>query len=134
MSDFNRKVIREFRANAGRVGGVFEGMTLLLLHNRGAKTGLVRINPLATLKVGDEQIIAASNGGADTHPDWFHNLAANPDVIVELGEDKFTAVAEITQEPERTSLFNRLKEAYPGFAKYEAGTSRVIPVIKLKRE
>lgn len=133
MSDFNKKIIKEFRSNEGKVGGFFEGMTLLLVHTRGAKTGQLRINPVATLQVGEDQIIAASKAGADTHPDWYHNLIANPDVIVELGTEKFTARAEDTQEPERTELFNIIKETYPGFAEYEEKTSRVIPVIKLRK-
>ena len=133
MSDFNTKVIQEFRAIDGLVGGQFQGMTLLLLHNRGSRTGQLRINPLATIKVDENQIIAASFGGADNHPDWYHNLAANPEVIVELGKEKYIARAEITSEPERTELYNKLKGRYPGFADYEAKTSRVIPVIKLIR-
>jgi deazaflavin-dependent oxidoreductase (nitroreductase family) len=133
MSDFNQQVIKEFRANQGVVGGVFQNMTLLLVHTRGAKSGELRINPVATIRVGDDQIIAASKAGADTHPDWYHNLVVNPDVIVELGEEKYTAIAEITNEPERTTLYGKLKEKYPGFAEYETKTKRVIPVIKLKR-
>lgn len=133
MSDFNKKVIKEFRNNQGRVGGYFEGMTLLLVHTRGAKTRQLRINPVATIQVGEDQVIAASKAGADTHPDWYYNLLATPDVIVELGEEKFTARAEIAQEPERTELYAKMKQAYPGFAEYENKTSRVIPVIKLRK-
>ena len=133
MSDFNKKIIKEFRSNDGKVGGFFEGMTLLLVHTRGAKTGQLRINPVATIQVGEDQIIAASKAGADTHPDWYHNLIANPDVIIELGPEKFTARAEDTLEPKRTELYTKMKEAYPGFAEYEEKTSRVIPVIKLRK-
>ena len=133
MSDFNQQVIKEFRANQGKVGGFFENMTLLLVHTRGAKTKELRINPVATIQVGDEQIIAASKAGADTHPDWYHNLVADPNIIVELGDEKFTAAAEIAGEPERTTLYGMIKEEYPGFADYEKKTKRVIPVIKLKR-
>ncbi len=133
MSDFNKKIIKEFRANGGQVGGFFENMTLLLVHTRGAKTDQLRINPVATIKVNDAQIIAASKAGADSHPDWYHNLTANPDVIVELGEEKYTAKAEIATEPERTVLYDKMKEAYPRFAEYETRTNRVIPVVKLER-
>ena len=133
MSDFNKEIIKEFRANHGKVGGIFENMNLLLVHTRGAKTGNLRINPVATLQVEEHHIIAASKAGADSHPDWFHNLVADPEVIVELGEEKFTALAEVANEPERTVLYSNLKEQYPGFAEYEKKTSRVIPVIKLKR-
>ncbi|MEJ2448751.1 MAG: nitroreductase/quinone reductase family protein, partial [Anaerolineales bacterium] len=89
------------------------------------------INPLATIKVGETQVIAASNGGADRHPDWYYNLIAKPEVIIELGSNKYLAQAEITSEPERTELFEKIKTEYPGFADYEARTSRVIPVINL---
>jgi deazaflavin-dependent oxidoreductase (nitroreductase family) len=133
MSDFNQQVIKEFRANQGIVGGFFENMTLLLVHTRGAKSKELRINPVATIRVDDVQIIAASKAGADTHPDWYHNLVANPDVIVELGEEKYTAVAEVAGEPERTTLYGKIKDKYPGFADYEKKTKRVIPVVKLKR-
>lgn len=134
MSDYNKEIIKEFRTNAGRVGGFFENMTLLLLHTRGAKTGQLRINPTATIQVDDVQIIAASKAGADSHPDWYHNLVANPEVIIELGDQKFIARAEVTQEPERTTLYDKMKETYPGFAEYEIKTDRVIPVIKLNRD
>ena len=134
MSDFNEKVIREFRSNQGVVGGQFEGMTLLLLHTRGAKTGQPRVNPAATIQEGEAQIIAASKAGADSHPDWYYNLESNPDVTVELGPEKYPARAEITTEPERTRLYGKMKERYPGFAEYEQKTSRVIPVIKLYRK
>lgn len=133
MSDFNKKVIKEFRGNEGKVGGFFENMTLLLVHTKGAKTGQLRINPVATIQVGDHQVIAGSKAGADTHPDWYHNLIADPNVIVELGTETFTARAEVTREPERTELYNKMKAAYPGFAEYEEKTSRVIPVIKLRK-
>lgn len=134
MSDFNKKIIKEFRANDGRVGGSFEKMTLLLVHTRGAKTDQLRINPVATIRVDDAQIIAASKAGADSHPDWYHNLVANPNVIVELGKEKYTALAEVATEPERTVLYDQMKETYPGFAEYETRTKRVIPVVKLKKQ
>jgi deazaflavin-dependent oxidoreductase (nitroreductase family) len=133
MSDFNKKVIREFRTNDGKVGGRFKDMTLLLLHTRGAKTGQLRINPVATIQEGSVQVIAASKGGADVHPDWYYNLSANREVIIEIGKEKNLAWAEIVSEPERTELYAKLKKAYPGFADYETKTDRVIPVIKLSQ-
>src|ERR1051326_2650279 len=85
-ADPNQHVIDEFRANGGRVGGNFEGRTLLLLHHRGAKTGTERVNPLACQRLSDDAVaVFASKGGAPTHPDWFHNVVANPDVTVEIG-------------------------------------------------
>jgi deazaflavin-dependent oxidoreductase (nitroreductase family) len=134
MSEFNKKVIQEFRANGGTVGGVFENMALLLLHTSGAKTGEPRLNPTAYINEGEHLVIAASKAGADTHPDWYYNLLANPEVTVEVGDEKFSAVAESAQEPERTHLYDKLKQKYPGFADYEQKTKRVIPVIKLTRQ
>jgi deazaflavin-dependent oxidoreductase (nitroreductase family) len=133
VSDFNQKVIEEFRSNQGKVGGFFTNMNLLILHTTGAKTGQLRLNPTAYIEDGDRLVIAASKGGADTHPDWYYNLIANPDVIVEVGTEKFPAQAESASEPERTELYNKLKSIYPGFAEYEEKTSRVIPVITLVR-
>lgn len=134
MSDWNKKVIEEFRANQGKVGGNFENMTLLLLHTIGAKSGLSRLNPLAYTEDGDRLVIIASKGGADTHPDWYYNVVANPQVTVEVGTDKYDAVATVEEEPERTRLYDQMATKYPFFEKYRQGTSRVIPVITLKRE
>ena len=91
MSDWNKQVIEEFRANDGKVGGVFENVTLLLLHTVGARSGQPRINPVATIADGDRQVIIASKGGADTHPDWYYNVVANPQVEVELGTEWYSA-------------------------------------------
>src|SRR2546428_13770032 len=84
--DWNSGIIEEFRANEGRVAGPFEGRTLLLLHHKGARTGTLRVNPLAYQALADGTwAIFASKGGAPTNPDWYHNLRANPDAVVELG-------------------------------------------------
>ena len=91
MSDFNKKVIEEFRANGGKVGGHFENMSLLLLHTTGAKSGLPRLNPLAQMADGDRYVIIASKGGAPSHPDWYHNIVANSSVKVEVGTEAFEA-------------------------------------------
>src|SRR6266540_2623351 len=94
-TDWNRRVIEEFRANGGKVGGMFEGMPLLLLHHVGAKTGAERVSPVAYQRVGDAVAVFASKGGAPTNPDWFHNVVANPDVTVEIGTDSYPARARI---------------------------------------
>jgi deazaflavin-dependent oxidoreductase (nitroreductase family) len=133
MGNWNQKVINEFRAKEGRVGGHFENMTLLLLHTIGAKSGQQRINPVATIQDGDRYVIIASKGGADTHPDWYYNVVANPDVSVEVGTEKFDARAEVAPEPERTELYRKMAGRYQGFAEYEQKTERVIPVITLSR-
>jgi deazaflavin-dependent oxidoreductase (nitroreductase family) len=131
MSDFNKEIIQEFRANDGKVGGMFEGMSLLLVHTTGAKSGQLRINPTAYIKDGENLIIAASKGGADSHPDWYHNLVSNPRVIVEVGSETISALAEVPSEPERSNYYEKLASKYPMFNEYKTKTKRVIPVIKL---
>jgi len=124
MADWNQQVIDEFRANAGRVGGHFEGRTLLLLHHRGAKTGAERVNPVAYQRLSDDSVaVFASKGGAPTNPDWYHNLVANPDVTVELGTETFPARARIAEGEERTAIWDRQKHDWPGFAEYDEKTS-----------
>ena len=131
VNDWNKKVIEEFRANEGRVGGNFEGKTLLLLHTKGAKSQQERINPVACIKDGDRLAVIASKGGAPTHPDWYYNIVANPQVTVEVGAENFQALASVAEEPERTRLYNQMVEVMPGFDDYRRNTTRVIPVIVL---
>jgi deazaflavin-dependent oxidoreductase (nitroreductase family) len=136
MADGNQRVIDEFRANAGRVGGRFEGRPLLLLHNRGAKTGAERINPVAYQRLSDDSVaVFASQGGAPTNPDWYHNVVANPDVTVELGTETFSARARVTEGAERESIWDRQKRDWPAFAEYEEKTRgiREIPVVVLEK-
>ena len=131
LNDRNKKIVAEFRANAGRVGGNFEGKTLLLLHTQGAKSGQERINPLACVKDGDRCVVIASKGGAPTHPDWYYNVIANPQVTVEVGTETFQAEAIVAEEPERTRLYDKMVEVMPGFEGYRRNTTREIPVIVL---
>lgn len=134
MSDFNKGIIEEFRTNGGVVGGHFEGMNLLLVHTTGAKSGRERINPVAQISDGDRYVIIASKGGAPTSPDWYYNLKANPEVTIEVGTQKFPALATITEEPERSELFEKMASQYPGFEDYKEKTKRVIPVVILTRQ
>ncbi len=129
--DFNAQVIEEFRANDGRVGGMFEGMPLLLLHNTGARSGVDRINPVAYLKDGDRYVVFASKGGAPTNPGWFHNLKAHPEVTVEVGTDTVDVVAREADGEERERLFDAQKQRSQQFAEYEQKTTRRIPVMVL---
>jgi deazaflavin-dependent oxidoreductase (nitroreductase family) len=133
MSDWNTKIIEEFRTTGGKVGGQFAGAPLLLLHSTGAKSGQDRVAPVMYLAEGDDLVVFASKAGADTNPDWFHNLKANPDTRVEVGTDTVAVRARIAEGEERDRLFDRQKAAYPGFADYEAGTDRVIPVVVLEQ-
>ena len=127
----NKKVIDEFRANGGKVGGRFEGKTLLLLHTKGAKSQQERVNPVACTKDGDRLAVIASKGGAPTHPDWYYNVLANPLVTVEVGTEKFQAYASVAEEPDRTRLYEQMVAMMPGFDDYRHKTTRVIPVIVL---
>jgi len=134
MSDWNKKVIEEFRANGGKVGGQFEKMSLLLLHTTGAKSRLPRINPVAQIADGDRFVVIASKAGAPSNPDWYHNLVANPSVKVEVGTEKFQGQAQIATGPERTELYNKMATQYPIFAEYAQKTTRTIPVVILTRQ
>jgi deazaflavin-dependent oxidoreductase (nitroreductase family) len=135
MTDFNQTIIDEFRANAGKVGGQFDGATMVIIHTTGAKSGQPRVNPLAALADDDGTLyIFASKGGAPTNPDWYHNLVAHPEIEVEFGDETFTAVATVLTGAKRDEIFDRQKVIMPGFADYEAGTSRVIPVVALNRK
>lgn len=127
----NQRIINEFRANGGKVGGGFEGKTLLLLHTKGAKSGQERINPTAYVRDGDRLVVIASKGGAPTNPDWYYNLLENPLVTVEVGTENFQARAAVTQEPERSRLYEKMVEMMPGFDEYRHKTTRKIPVITL---
>ncbi|MGA9872510.1 MAG: nitroreductase family deazaflavin-dependent oxidoreductase [Rhodococcus sp. (in: high G+C Gram-positive bacteria)] len=131
MSDFNDQVIAEFRANGGKVGGPFEGAPMLLLHSIGARSGAERISPLMYLPDGDRHVIFASKAGADTNPDWYHNLMKEPRTTIEVGSQVLEVVAEEVTGEERDTLYRRQAELYPGFADYEKKTSRVIPVVVL---
>lgn len=134
MSDFNDKVIAEFRANHGRVGGNFEGAPLLLLHSRGAKSGQERVSPMMYLADGDRFVVFASKAGADDNPDWYHNLKAHPEARIEVGDDVHAVRAVEVTGVERDRLYAQQAERYPGFKDYEAKTSRVIPVVALVRD
>ena len=130
-NDRNKKIIEEFRTNDGKVGGRFEGKTLLLLHTKGAKSGQERVNPAAYVKDGDRIVVIASKGGAPTNPNWYYNVLANPLVTVEVGTKKLQAQAMVAEEPERTRLYNKMAEMMPGFNEYRTRTTRQIPVIVL---
>jgi deazaflavin-dependent oxidoreductase (nitroreductase family) len=132
MSDWNSQIVEEFRANAGKVGGQFEGAPLLLLHSTGAKTGQARVNPMMYLADGDNLVVFASKAGAPTSPDWYHNLVANPRASVEVEDRTVNVVAKVAEGETRERLWTQQKELYPGFAEYEAKTTREIPVVILE--
>jgi deazaflavin-dependent oxidoreductase (nitroreductase family) len=131
-NDWNRGVIDEFRTNDGVVGGMFEGMNLLLLHHTGAKSGTERVNPLVYMRDGTNYVIFASKAGAPTSPDWYHNLRANPSTTIEVGVQSIPVTARVAEGDERERLFSAQKQAAPQFAEYESKTDRVIPVVVLE--
>lgn len=133
VNNWNSKIIEEFHTNGGKVGGPFEGATLLLLTTTGAKSGQQRTNPLAYLGEGERVFIFASKAGAPTNPDWYHNLVAHPAVTVEIGTEQFQATAIVVQGEERDQIYARQAQRMPGFADYEKKTDRKIPVVELVR-
>jgi deazaflavin-dependent oxidoreductase (nitroreductase family) len=133
INDWNKTIIAEFRANDGRVGGDFEGAPMVLLHTKGAKSGEERVNPMMYLDLDGHIFVFASYAGADTNPDWYHNLVADSAVTVELGSETFDAEAVILEESERQRVYAIQAERNPGFAEYQAKTTRLIPVVELVR-
>jgi deazaflavin-dependent oxidoreductase (nitroreductase family) len=133
MNDFNKNIVEEFRNNAGVVGGPFEGRPLLLLHTTGAKSGQPRLAPLAYFNVDGKLIIIGSKAGADTNPDWVHNLRAKPQAHIEIGTDAYDVVARELPLEERNGLYPKVVAEAPGFGEYQEKTSRVIPLFELTR-
>ncbi|MGA3214723.1 MAG: nitroreductase family deazaflavin-dependent oxidoreductase [Acidimicrobiales bacterium] len=132
-NDWNQKIIDEFRSSGGHVGGQFAGAPLLLLTSTGAKTGEKRTTPMMYLVDGDRLAVFASKAGAPTNPDWYHNLLAHPRATIEVGTDTFDVDAEVASPEERDRLYAIQAERYPGFKEYEEKTTRVIPVVLLRR-
>jgi deazaflavin-dependent oxidoreductase (nitroreductase family) len=133
IDELNQAVIKEFRANQGKVSGPVEGMPILLLTMTGAKTGRTLIRPLCYSRDGDRIVIIASYGGAPRNPPWYHNLIANPVVTVEVGTEKFKARATQTSGAERQRLFDAQASLMPFFHDYQKKTKRQIPVLTLTR-
>ena len=132
VNDWNAKIIEEFRANGGRVGGQFEGAPILLLHSTGARSGQERVSPMMYRREGDAYAVFASKAGAPTNPDWFHNVVANPAASIEVGTETLQVVARVAAGDERDRIWTDQKAEYPGFAEYEAKTTREIPVVILE--
>jgi deazaflavin-dependent oxidoreductase (nitroreductase family) len=131
-NDWNRQVIEEFRSNGGKVGGNFAGAPILLLHTVGARSGKGRVNPMMYQDLGDGRVaVFASKAGAPTHPDWYRNLLANPEVTAEIGTESRRFLARTATPTEREPIWAKQKQDYPAFAGYEAKTDRQIPVVIL---
>jgi deazaflavin-dependent oxidoreductase (nitroreductase family) len=142
MTDYNTTIIEEFRANGGRVGGMWEGTTLVLLHHIGANSGIERVTPVACSPEGEGRFaIWAANGGAPTHPNWYHNLKAHPQIIVEVGTETFTVLAQELNAAARAELWPKLVAQWPkpaagspDLAAAQAKTARQFPVFMLTRQ
>ena len=129
---FNKAISDEFRANDGKVGGQFEGANLLLLTTTGAKSGEPRVSPLAFFRVDGKLLILGSFAGSDVNPAWVHNLRANPSARVEIGNESSDVTARELPTAERDELFPKITAVAPGFAEYQARTTRIIPVFELQ--
>jgi deazaflavin-dependent oxidoreductase (nitroreductase family) len=141
-SDYNTKIIKEFRANQGRVGGMWTGTTLILIHHIGTKSGIERVTPVACSPQGEGRFaIWAANGGSPTHPNWYYNLKANPRITVEMGTQTFTVLAEELGGTARAELWPKLVAEWPkpvagspDLGAAQARTTRQFPVFLLTRQ
>ena len=134
MDDFNSNLIADLRAHEGKAtSGPFVGRDVVIVTNRGAKSGEPRETPLVYTRDGEAFVIIASKGGAPAHPGWYHNLKAHPRVTLEVGVEKFEAEAREEGGAERDRLFDAMSTLLPGFRDYQANTDRVIPVFTLRR-
>jgi deazaflavin-dependent oxidoreductase (nitroreductase family) len=133
LKTFNEQIIREFRENDGRVGGVFENIGILLLTTTGAKSGLSRLTALAYFTIDGSMVVVGSRGGNPKDPAWVGNLRANPDVRVEMGTESYQATAREALGAERDSMFGEIVSREPKFGVYQTKTTRIIPVFELQR-
>ncbi|HTU76846.1 MAG TPA: nitroreductase/quinone reductase family protein [Trebonia sp.] len=130
--DFNDRIIDEYRANGGKLGGMFAGSDLLLLHHTGGQSGTARVSPLAYQRIGNSYAIFASRAGSAANPDWFNNVVASPETVIEVGRDRLAVRARVAQPAERDVIWDRQKKRVPQFAEYERKAApRKIPVIVL---
>jgi deazaflavin-dependent oxidoreductase (nitroreductase family) len=134
-TSYNDKIVREFRAHAGHVGGEWAGTPLILVHHVGTRSGTERVTPLGYFPLdGGRYAIAASSGGSPQHPAWYHNLRAHPSVTVEVGDETFTAVAQELDDAARAELWPRLVARHPTLGQHQDRTTRQVPVFVLTRQ
>jgi deazaflavin-dependent oxidoreductase (nitroreductase family) len=134
-SDYNTRIIKEFRADQGRVGGPWDGIPLILIHHTGARSGIERVTPVACSPEGEGRFaIWAANGGSPTHPNWHHNLKAHPGITVEVGAQTFTVLAQELDGAARAELWAKLVAVYPQLPAAQARTVRQIPLFVLTRQ
>ncbi len=133
LKAFNDQVIDEFRANSGKVGGVFEDFHVLLLTTTGATSGQPRLTPLSYFTINGSMVVVGSRGGAPKHPAWVNNLRANPTARVEAGTESFEVTAREVHGEQRDAIFNEIVVLVPNYGVYQNKTTRVIPVFELQR-
>ena len=134
-SAHNAEIVQEFRASQGRAGGPWAGTTLILIHHIGARSGVERVTPLGCSSQPDGRfVIVASSGGSPTHPDWYHNLKANPTITVEAGAQMLTVLADELAGAARAELWPKLVADYPTLGEHQASTTRQFPVFMLTRQ
>lgn len=129
----NERVIAEFRSNGGQCGGRFEGNPMVLLTTTGARSGQPRVSPVTYTMDGERWVLIASKASAPAHPAWYHNLVANPSVVVEVGDQRYEATARVAAEPERSRLYAERVAVMPRFGEYQQATDREIPVVVIER-
>lgn len=130
-SDWNAQIIEEFRVNDGKLGGMFEGADVLLLHHTGSRTGIERVNPLGYQRYGAAYAVFGSNSGKRSDPAWLYNLRAHPRTRAEIGTEVIEVVARVAEGDERAEIWDRQKANIPQFAEYEKMADRDIPVVIL---
>lgn len=131
-NEFTQQIIEEFRANGGRVGGPFEGARLLLLTTTGARSGAAHTTPIGYYPDGAERVLViGSAGGAPKHPDWYHNLLANPGSRSGPASSPTRRTLLSWRGAERDRIFARAVEDDPGWADYQAKARRILPVVAL---
>jgi deazaflavin-dependent oxidoreductase (nitroreductase family) len=141
-SDYNTEIIKEFRANQGRVGGMWTGATLILIHHIGARSGIERVTPVACSPQGEGRFaIWAANGGSPAHPTWYYNLKVHPRITVEVSAQTFTVLAEELVDTARAELWPKLVAEWPkpvagspDLGAAQARTTRQFPVFILTRQ
>jgi deazaflavin-dependent oxidoreductase (nitroreductase family) len=133
LQEFNQRVMREFRAHQGQVGGQLGQMPVLLLTMTGARSGRTITTPVVYTTDGERLVVIASFAGAPTHPAWYHNLRAHPEATVEVGSERLRVTATVTTGEERQRLFDRQAAQMPIFVAYQHKTSRQSPVLVLTR-
>jgi deazaflavin-dependent oxidoreductase (nitroreductase family) len=130
--EFNLIVLNEFRSNEGRVGGPLDGKPILILHTNGVRSGASIARPLMYTRDDDRYVVFASMGGSPKHPDWVHNVLADPHVSVEVGPERFDAIAHVAEPVERDRLWANYVGEWPEFAEYQSRTTRVIPAVVIE--